>query len=98
MAFSPNERCIVNSNDLLGFKAVEYPEDSIAKWTWLLKNQIQSNDTFPTFPVVPGTYNSMRLTLETNKGCSHYVDSTFYIRITSYNVCYTKLLRWWKCG
>lgn len=79
VAFSPNERCIVNSNDLLGFKAVEYPEDSISKWTWLLKNQIQSNDTFPTFPVVPGTYNSMRLTLETNKGCSHYVDSTFYI-------------------
>jgi hypothetical protein len=79
VAFSPNERCIVNSNNLLGFKAVDHPEDSIAKWTWLLKNQIQSNDTFPLFSIVPGSYNSMRLTLETNKGCTHFVDSSFYI-------------------
>lgn len=78
VAFSPDEKCIVGTNYPLRFTADTLTSDSIVSWDWTFRTVNKSFSPEPSFNPVPG-YNSMRLKLTTNKGCSNEVDSVFYI-------------------
>lgn len=78
VAFYPNESCITGTDNLLGFTADTLVSDSIVSWEWKFRSVYTSNDESPQFPPTIGS-NRMILTLETNKGCSNFGDSTFYI-------------------
>ncbi|MEE4198372.1 MAG: T9SS type A sorting domain-containing protein [Bacteroidales bacterium] len=78
VAFTPDDRCIVDADQSIGFSADTLMADSIVSWDWKFRNYFTSTETNPEFPSVPG-YNATSLTLTSNKGCSRKVDSIFYI-------------------
>lgn len=79
VAFYPNEHCVASANSLLGFTSDTLSSDSIISWEWKFRNIYTSNEQSPQFPPSLEATNRMQLTLETNKGCSQTVDSSFYI-------------------
>ncbi|MCD4834378.1 MAG: T9SS type A sorting domain-containing protein [Bacteroidales bacterium] len=78
VAFNTNEKCIVNNGDSIVFVADTLGTDSIVGWEWYFRDRwTEYNQTAKQPPIIGN--NRMILELTTNKGCTYYADSTFYI-------------------